>query len=216
MGVTAAIRAVIALAILLIIVGVGWWITSMRADLATAQENTKKLTESVAQQQAVIDQQKQDIGQIQRANASLNNTIRRQSEDVQALQKKFSQDAQGNSRDFGLFASEKPELVERLVNRGTRNAYRCMELASGAPHTPEELAAKTSSEINKECPSIANPNYRPGTEVRSAAPSRVPEAKPDATPAPEAKPDTVTTRPPPPVRPPPPSVARDNADRSVQ
>ena len=207
MGVTAAIRAVIALVILLIVVGVGWWITSMRADLAMAQENTKKLTESVGQQQAVIEQQNQDIQRIQRANSSLNATVRRQSQDVEALQKKFSQDAQGNSRDFGLFANEKPDLVERLVNRGTQAAYRCMELASGAPHTPEELAAKTSSEINKECPSIANPNYKPTTEVRATAPSRT-----AVTPAPVESTGSVT-RPPPPVRPPPPSARRDDDDR---
>jgi len=212
MGVTAAIRAVIALVILLIIVGVGWWITSMRADLAMAQENTKKLTESVGQQQAVIEQQNQDIQRIQRANSSLNATVRRQSQDVEALQKKFSQDAQGNSRDFGLFANEKPDLVERLVNRGTQAAYRCMELASGAPHTPEELAAKTSSDINKECPAIANPNYKPTAEVRSTAPSRTaPVSAP--TPAPADTNTGPVTRPPPPVRPPPPSARRDDPDR---
>lgn len=198
MGATAALRAIIALVILLTVVGLGWWITSMRADLAVSQENTKRLLDSVSQQQVLIEQQKQDITRIQRANASLNDTVRRQSEDVLALQQKFSQDAQGNSRDFGLLASEKPDLIERLVNRGTKNAYRCMELASGAPHTPEELAAKTSSEINKECPTIANPNYRPGTEIRGAAPSRVTESQSNTSTA-------QTTRPPPPVRPPPPT-----------
>lgn len=209
MGATAALRAIVALIILVLLVGVGWWITSLRANLAISEENTKRLTESVSQQQALIEQQRQDIGRIQRANASLNETVRRQSEDVQALQQKFSQDAQGNSRDFGLLASEKPDLMERLVNRGTKNAYRCMEIASGSPLTPEELAAKTSSEINKECPSIANPNYRPGNEVTSAAPVR--SERPQAPPA-----SSTVTGPPPPVRPPPPSAVTNDNSRGVK
>ena len=55
----------------------------------------------------------------------------------------------------------RPEVLERAVNRGTANALRCLEIASGAPFTAAELAATKPSEINRECPSIANPNYKP-------------------------------------------------------
>ena len=38
---------------------------------------------------------------------------------------------------------------------------RCVEIASGAPLTEKEKTATKKSEINSECPSIANPNYVP-------------------------------------------------------
>ena len=49
--------------------------------------------------------------------------------------------------------------MERSINKGGKNAARCIELASGAEHTPEELKATQKSEINPECPALANPNY---------------------------------------------------------
>ena len=45
------------------------------------------------------------------------------------------------------------------INKGGKNAARCIELASGAEHTDEELKATKKSEINPECPALANPNY---------------------------------------------------------
>jgi len=40
---------------------------------------------------------------------------------------------------------------------------RCLEIASGSPLTDIERNAKLPSEINRECPNIANPNYKPAT-----------------------------------------------------
>ena len=107
-----------------------------------------------------MKQMTEDIAKIQDINRELAETTGRHRAEVDALTRKFSQDAKGQPRDFGQFAKERPELVERLVNRGTRNAMRCLEIASGAPRTSEEISAKSATEINKECPAIANPNYR--------------------------------------------------------
>ena len=49
--------------------------------------------------------------------------------------------------------------MERLINRGTKNALRCLEIATGAERTEKEINAKKESEINRECPTLANPNY---------------------------------------------------------
>ena len=38
-------------------------------------------------------------------------------------------------------------------------ALRCVEISSGSPLTESEINATKKSEINRECPSIANPNY---------------------------------------------------------
>jgi hypothetical protein len=45
------------------------------------------------------------------------------------------------------------------MNKGSVNAQRCIEIASGAELTEKEKNATKKSEINSECPSIANPNF---------------------------------------------------------
>ena len=159
-GIGASIKAIVALIITVIVAAGGWYVMNLKADLAISEENSKRLQEGVREQQALMKQMAEDIAKIQDINRELAEQTTKHRAEVDALSRKFSQDAKGQPRDFGQFAKEKPELVERLVNRGTKNAMRCLEIASGAPRTPEELAAKSATEINKECPAIANPNYK--------------------------------------------------------
>jgi hypothetical protein len=78
-------------------------------------------------------------------------------EDLQNLDKRFNK----NNRDIGKLAIKKPGLVEPIINGASERAKRCVEIASGSPLTEAELNATKKSEINTECPSIANPNYIP-------------------------------------------------------
>ena len=159
-GIGASIKAITALLIVAIVAAGGWYVMNLKADLAISEENSKRLIEGIKDQQALMKQMTEDIAKIQDINRDLAEQTTKHRAEVDALSRKFSQDAKGQPRDFGQFAKERPELVERLVNRGTRNAMRCLEIASGAPRTPEELAAKSATDINKECPAIANPNYK--------------------------------------------------------
>jgi hypothetical protein len=147
------IKAIVALVIVAIIAGGAWYVTGLRADLAVSEMNNQKLQEGIQAQQALMDQMRADIAQIQSINADLQNQNEKQKQDVATLAKKF------DKRDLGVVAAEKPELVERLVNRGSKNAIRCLEIASGSPLTETEKNAKTPTEANRECPNLINPNY---------------------------------------------------------
>jgi len=160
MGIGPMIKAIAMLLTVIILAAGGWYVMNLKADLAVSEMNAKTLQDGIAEQQALMIKMQEDIKTIQETNSRLQNLTEEQKREVDTLSKKFSQDAKGNARDFGTLAAERPELVERLVNRGTKNAMRCLEIASGAPRTEAELNAKTSSEINKECPAIANPNYK--------------------------------------------------------
>jgi hypothetical protein len=155
----AAIKVVATLAIVVIVAGGLWYVTGLRADLAVSEMNNKTLKDGIEQQQRLIEQMQKDVAQIQEINADLANEADRQRAEVRDLVDRFNVNARGESRDFGAIAAARPGVVERLVNRGTANAMRCLAIASGAPHTEAELAAKTSSEVNRECPSLANPNF---------------------------------------------------------
>jgi len=159
------IGAIIRLTLILVIVVIGasglWYVTGLRADLAVSQENARRMTEAVAQQQAAIIQMQKEQAQIRELNNQLTTQIALQNRDVEHLRDRFQRDAAGNPRSLGATAAARPEALERAVNRGTVNALRCLEIASGSPLTDVERAATKPSEINKECPSIANPNYKP-------------------------------------------------------
>jgi uncharacterized protein with PIN domain len=161
MGATAAIRAIAALIIVAIVVGGIWYVTGLRADLAVSQENANKLSDAVTKQEAAISLMRQEQQQIRDINNQLNTTIQLQNKDLTNLQDRFTQNAAGQKRDFAKTAAARPEALERAVNRGTVNALRCLEIASGSPLTDAEKAASKPSEINRECPSMANPNYKP-------------------------------------------------------
>ena len=160
LGLGPMIKAIAMLLMVIILAAGGWYVMNLKADLAVSEMNAKTLQDGIAEQQALMIRMQEDIKTIQETNSRLQNLTEEQKREVETLSRKFSQDAKGNPRDFGALAAERPELVERLVNRGTKNAMRCLEIASGAPRTEAELNAKTSSEINKECPAIANPNYK--------------------------------------------------------
>ena len=52
--------------------------------------------------------------------------------------------------DIGNLAENKPGLVEKIINKASDSAARCVEIASGSPLTEEEL----NGTPNRECPSF--------------------------------------------------------------
>ena len=139
------------------LLGAGAYVLKLRSDNAILQANQIKLEEAVSSQKALIENQKKDFNEILEANKKINQLVTNLKKDLDELDKRFNK----NDRDIGKLAKEKPAVVERVINKGSDNAARCLELASGAALTKEELNATKKSEINPECPSLANPNYRP-------------------------------------------------------
>lgn len=138
------------------------YVYKLKADNAILKENQIKLEEAVNEQQQVIAQQKQDFESILQANKELNELNASLDKEVKALDDKFNKtNASGKKRDIGDLANAKPKLIEKIINRATDNANRCIEIAMGSPLTEKEINATKKSEINSECPSIANPSYVP-------------------------------------------------------
>ena len=82
--------------------------------------------------------------------------------ELAALDDKFNKtNASGKKRDIGDLAIAKSKVIQKIINRASDNAVRCVEIAMGSPLTEKEQNATKKSEINSECPSIANPNYIP-------------------------------------------------------
>lgn len=151
--------------VLIVITSVGgglFYVKKLQADLAISEANNAKLEQAVGQQKAVIEQQKKDVAAIRTAMVEQSKLNEKLNQSINDLRNKFHKvNASGKKRDIGDLAVKKPALMQRAINRGTANALRCVEIAMGSPLTEKEKNATKKSQINPECPSVANPNYVP-------------------------------------------------------
>tara|TARA_Y100000815_G_scaffold247061_1_gene247188 strand:+ start:40 stop:516 length:477 start_codon:yes stop_codon:yes gene_type:complete len=151
------IKMIFTMLIIIGIAGAGMYVMKLRSDNAILKTNQIKLEQSIESQTKLLEQQKIDFEAIMESNKKLNILIQTFKKDLDDLDKRFTK----KNRDVGKLAIDRTKAVEKVINKGAKNAARCVELASGAEHTEDELKATKKSEINPECPSLANPSYVP-------------------------------------------------------
>ena len=139
------------------LLGAGAYVLKLQRDNVILKENAVKLESAISEQKQVIENQKKDFAEILEANKKINELVNNLKKDLDDLDKRFSK----KDRDIGKLAIDRTKVIERIINKGSDNATRCIEIASGSPLTEEEKNATKKSEINPECPSIANPKYIP-------------------------------------------------------
>ena len=150
-GISTIIKLVLVLLIIGSLLAAGWYVTSMREQLAISKNNNEKYEKAVLDQQLLIRQIKEDVQSIQQANKELANVVKNQKKDLTSLQNKFNKrKADGTVRDIGKLAIRRTKSVEKTINNASMKAIRCLELASGAPLTDKEINDKP----NSECPSL--------------------------------------------------------------
>jgi hypothetical protein len=139
--------------------------TTTQETIRILTENNVKLELAVATNEETINSLQADFAAASAENLRINEAyaeIRRQNN---RLSNKLA------DMDLGLLAAERPDSIERAVNRGTVNAGRCFELLSGAILTEDERNAQSAEDFNKECPWLW-----PGPSVSGVQPA-------DSTPA---------------------------------
>tara|TARA_B100000927_G_scaffold291106_1_gene291945 strand:+ start:761 stop:1204 length:444 start_codon:yes stop_codon:yes gene_type:complete len=139
-----------------------WYVQHLKSENEILTLNNEKLEGAVAQQQAVIEQQLADIKEIQDINKQLTENNKKLTADLEVANEKFNKvNASGERRDIGNLAVQKPKSIQIIEGRREKQRARCFEIAQGSPLTEEEKNATKKSQINAECPNIANPNYTP-------------------------------------------------------
>jgi predicted negative regulator of RcsB-dependent stress response len=114
-------------------------------------------TAELAQQQAeaAIESIKRDMVEIQAQFTKVTSQFEVAQGRVDALENKLSE------HEIGNLAQKKPKLIEKIVDKGTKDVLRCYEILTGSPLTDEEIAVTKKSKANTTCSDVANPNYRP-------------------------------------------------------
>ncbi len=138
------------------------YVKSLQSTVETLQQNNATLESSVQTQQALIEQQIEDNKKILEARDEQYNLNNELEKAIRDLEKKFHKiNSSGKKRDLGDLATKKTKSVERVINNGSGNALRCLEIAMGSPLTEKEKNATKKSQINPECSDVANPSYVP-------------------------------------------------------
>lgn len=139
------------------LLGAGAYVIKLQRDNGILKANAEKLESAIGEQKQLIENQKKDFTEILNANKKMNDLVNVLKKDLTDLDKRFNK----KNRDVGKLAIQRTESIERITNGASALATRCIEIASGSQLTEEEKNATKKSEINSECPSIANPNYIP-------------------------------------------------------
>jgi hypothetical protein len=159
-GLFGQVKMVFTIIMLLGLAGAGAYVLKLRGDNAILKGNQVKMEQALETQTKFIEQQKKDYEAILKANQEVNKLVGNLKKDIDDLDKRFNK----GTRDLGKTAMERPEAMERIVNKASDKALRCVEIAGGAKLTEAEKTATKKSEINSECPAIANPAYKPYNE----------------------------------------------------
>ena len=157
------IQIVIILVVLLGAGGFGSWtyMQKLQADNEVYRineqvyaENETKLNDAILDQEVVIAEKAAQAAAIQEANNILRVETDRLDKEKANLAKKLGR------HELDILAANKPGLVGKIINKASDNALRCFELITGSPRTEDELKANKKSQLNSECPTLANPNYK--------------------------------------------------------
>ena len=139
--------SLILMVILIVMGGIGYWYyTDTQGKISILTSNNAKLETAISVQEETI--------------TALNKNAENMKIEYEKLNKSYAEIRRQNDRlsdklsdvDLGLLAEEKPQLMETVVNRGTRNANRCFEILSGSPLTKDEKDAISAEKFNPECP----------------------------------------------------------------
>ena len=138
------IKIILALVLLAGAGGGYLYVNKLQKDNAILKTNQVKLETAVAESNQVIEQQSKDLKKIRSTLKEVEELNDRLQADKDSLNKRLGK------HDIGNLAENKPGLVEKIINKASDSAARCVEIASGSPLTEEEL----NGAPNRECPSF--------------------------------------------------------------
>jgi hypothetical protein len=141
------LKIIIAVILFSLVSGGILYIRYLKSELELAIQQQQVFEDAIKGQQKQIDSYAEDIQQMQNINENLLENFNRASTAVRDLSNRFDQNSAGERRDLNRSAIQRPQLIENLINSGTRYALRCNELVGGGSYEP-------SDNENNICPDL--------------------------------------------------------------
>ncbi len=126
-------------------------ISTLSQDLGTVKAENKLQDEAIdSVKQANIDMKRiaEDISTLQYEAQKA----------VTDLERKFTKMTPEGQRDLGRLAEARPDSIERIINEGTDNVFRCMEISTGSVLTEEEKKQYDDTGKISKCPGVVVPS----------------------------------------------------------
>ena len=116
-----SIRIVMLVAVLAVAGGGLYYVKKLQFENELLKVNQVKLEESITEQKEVITMQKESYEKIMVANNELSGKVKELNGAKAELQKKLA------DHDINYLAVQKPGLIERIVNKGTKDVLNDIE-----------------------------------------------------------------------------------------
>ena len=151
------IKMILILTVIMGAVGFGAWkyYQYTQEQIGIYRENAAKAEMAQKASEEAVKAIQKDLVEVQAQYKRVSDDFKIASSRVGKLETKLSE------HELGDLAQAKPKLIEKIVDKGTKDVLRCYELLTGSPLTEEEIAVTKKSKANTTCPDVANPNYRP-------------------------------------------------------
>ena len=113
-----------AVVFLCVVIGVTFYIQSLRADLEKSERNNQLLQQSIEQQSLTIDQMEQSYSKILNLNAEISENINKVNDNIRKYQNTITQ----KTDQLAKVAVGKSSLTEKIINDATTKQLKCFEL----------------------------------------------------------------------------------------
>jgi len=120
-GIFSGAKVVMIVAVLAVAGGGLYYVKKLQHENDLLKVNQVKLEESITEQKEVIAMQKESYEKIMVANNELSSKVKELNGAKAELQKKLS------DHDINYLAVQKPGLIERIVNKGTKDVLNDIE-----------------------------------------------------------------------------------------
>ena len=138
-------------AAILALVAVFFYVKHLESSLDAAKAQAARLEDVVTSQKMAIDNLNRDIIRMNKVQTDYSNRVGKIEENIMGRLRPLYETKTGKVRDFSKLTNQHPDLVEKVINQGTKDALRCNELATGAPLTAAE---KSGVVKNSMCPEL--------------------------------------------------------------
>lgn len=133
--------------VITVLCGIGYWYyNSSQETIQTLTRNNAKLETAIQINERTINDLQSDFSKINSITRQLNYELAQTRNNNNILLNKLQE------HELGYLASEKPWLVENIINNAVDNTTRCFELLSGSPLTENEKNSQNPNDFNSECP----------------------------------------------------------------
>lgn len=144
-------KFIAAIVVILLVVAAWFYVKHLQSSLDAAQSKLARMEDVVNSQKLAITNLNNDIIRMNKVQNDYSEKAKEIDKSYDRLEDTFNQTKSGKPRDFNKIVNKKPDLMEKKMNRATKDSLRCNEIVTGSPLTFAEKSGKVKNTV---CPEL--------------------------------------------------------------